>query len=148
MEPRRVSGRKIILWLAVAVLFFGVFVVDRLIYFRKISWSASTIKGIGAVYFGCESRIEIKEAMTGDRLINDCDPKVADMADEFTRHAKEITVFPQGCFYQSVIAWGPELRYWAEEWMPFSPRPGRFVLYNDKSRKFVPADEFASFGCP
>jgi hypothetical protein len=149
MHPSRVSGRKIIVWLAVGLSFFGLLVVDRLIYFRKISWPAPTMKGITAVYFGCENRNEFKEAVTGDWLIQIRDSKLADkVTDDFTGHAKEITVFPNGCFYKSVIAWGPELHYWAEEWMPFAPRPGRYVLFDDKTRKFVPADEFASFGCP
>lgn len=146
---KRISGRKIILALAAAFSFFAVTVVDRLIYFRKISWSASAMKGIAAVYSGCENRIEIKGAVTGVRLIQTCDPRVADkMADEFTRHAKEITVFPQSCFHKPVIAWGPELHYWAEDWMPLAPRPGRYVLFEDKRWNFVPVHEFILFRYP
>ncbi len=103
------------------------------------------MKGIGAVYFGCEKPVEIKEAVTGDWLVQYCDPKAPV---EFVRQAGEVAVFPGGCFNKSVLAWGPEIHYWAERWMPFAPKPGRYVLLEDKRWKFVPVDEFTSFGCP
>lgn len=144
-QPKYVSGRKVILAFGIVLLAFGNVVADRIVYFRKLSLAGSTIKGITAVYFGCEKAIEPTQAMTGDLVIQYCGSTVPE---DFVRAAKDVTVFPLGCLDKSVIAWGPELHYWAENWMPFSPVPGRFVLHEDKRHGFVTIDEFSRFGCP
>jgi hypothetical protein len=144
-HSRYVSGRKVILAIGIVLLVFGIVIADRIVYFRKLSWLGATMKGIAAVYFGCDKTVELTQPMTGDWLIQYCSSKVSE---DFVQAAKDVTVFSRGCLDKSVVAWGPELHFWAENWMPFAPKPGRFVLFENKKWSFVTTGELAKLGCP
>jgi hypothetical protein len=127
------------------VLLAATGIVDRLIYFRGVSWWYATLKGVGAIYSGCEANMVEAIPLSGRQIIEKCDP---DVPLDFVARAQHVIVYPRGCTNQSVVAWGPEIQHWAETWMPFAPRGGRVVLFEDHRTKFVPLDEFGAFGCP
>lgn len=137
--------RKLMIGIGITFLVLTTVAVDRLIHLRRLMWASSSMKGIGAVYYRCEQPMDSVGPINGRSLIEKCDPN---LHQEFKQAAQQITVFPGGCSNKSVIAWGPEVHYWGESWMPLAPLPKRAVLYEDRLARCVTLQEFDSFGCP
>jgi len=138
--------RRFIFFIGISFLVAALLGIDRLVYLRRLMWSASAIKDIGAVYHSCEKPVEFLAPMNGLSLMEKCNSKIDH--EQFRQSARQITVFPGGCANTSVIAWGPELHYWAESWMPLAPKAKRAVLFDDGHSQCVTLEQFAAFGCP
>lgn len=139
------AHRKCLIGVGIVFLVLMIFGVDRLIHLRKLMNETAAIKGIGAIYFGCDKAMVPIGPIDGRSVIEECKP---DVDPKFKQAALQITVYPGGCTNKSVIAWSPELHYWAESWMLLAPIPKRAVLFDDGHSQCVTLDEFASFECP